>query len=299
MTLPEFPDSREILLDDKPLFDAALAERPPELSAYTFTNIFAWREPYGASVSQLGGQIVVHHERDRGRFCLEPIGKGDVRATMEAAWGRSDPGTLQFERVQSATADLFRDDPAFEVSLDRDDSDYLHASSDLIELPGRKYDAKRNFIKRFQSSYDYEYVVLTGETAAECHDFADQWCEERSCQTVEGLRREQCAVYQMLTNFDALGIRGGAIRVSGAIVAFSLGEALNPETLVVHVEKADSQYEGLYQVINNEFCSREARHFAWVNREQDLGVPGLRKAKESYHPVRMVEAYRIRLRGPV
>ena len=100
----------------------------------------------------------------------------------------------------------------------------------------------------------------------------------------------------LVINFGALGICGGAIVVNGAIVAFSLGEALNRETLVVHAEKADSKLTGLYQLINNQFSAHEARGFTYVNREQDLGVAGLRKAKESYQPIRLVEAYKIRRR---
>ena len=97
----------------------------------------------------------------------------------------------------------------------------------------------------------------------------------------------------MLSHFQELGIVGGAIVIEGKIVAFSLGEALNPETLVVHVEKADSKFRGIYQVINNEFCIHEATNYTYVNREQDLGIPGIRKAKLSYQPHRIVETYRL------
>ena len=88
----------------------------------------------------------------------------------------------------------------------------------------------------------------------------------------------------MLSNFTSLQIVGGAIKMLGRVVAFALGEKLNPQTMVVHVEKATPGIDGLYQLINNEFCAHEAREVAFVNREQDLGVPGLRKAKLSYHP---------------
>lgn len=299
MSIPEFPDSREILLDDKPIFDRLFAARPPEISAYTFTNIFAWRESHDAAVSRLGDHLIIHYNPAGRRICLEPLGDGPADQAIEDAFRRSGEHDMEFAYAHSATASLLRGSPACSIELDRDNADYLYLAEDLINLAGRKYDAKRNFINRFRLHNEYEYVTMTQETAFECIEFADYWCEERSCDTVEGLRKERCAVYQMLTSFDALRIRGGAIRVEGRIVAFCLGENLNPETLVVHVEKADPNIEGLYQLVNNEFCAHEATGLNYVNREQDLGVPGLRKAKESYHPVKLVETYRIRRTRPV
>lgn len=288
MDIPRFAEWREIALTDKPVFDAAFAARPPELSAYTFTNMYAWREARVLRLSDLDGRLLVWREADGRITSFEPIGDDPAGAIA----GAIDSG-IEFTRAHADTADRLRDLPGLRIESDRDNSDYLYLASDLIELPGRDFDAKRNFVHRFKSERDYEYVVMTQETADQCREFADIWCEERSCETVEGLRKERRAMHEMLVSFGALGLRGGAIRVDGAVVAFSLGEALNPETLVVHVEKADSRLDGLYQLINNEFCVYEARDFTYVNREQDLGVPGLRKAKESYHPVRMVEAWRV------
>lgn len=291
MDFPEFPDSRRIALDDKPAFDACFAARPPELSAFTFTNIFAWREPNDSSVSRIGEHIIVQQSHAGQTVCLEPMGNGDPAPAIEEAFRRR---AIEFTRIHSHLADRLVHSPKFVAELDRDNSDYVYLASDLIDLPGRKFDAKRNFINKFESERSHEYLQMTHQTAQECMDFADYWCEEKSCETVEGMRKEHCAVYQILANFDALRLRGGAIRVDGAIVAFSLGELLNPRTLVVHVEKADPRIGGLYQVINNEFSRHEARSLEYVNREQDLGVSGLRKAKESYHPVRMVEAFTIK-----
>ena len=294
MTFPEFPDSRDIFLSDKPIFDEIFAANPPELSAYTFTNIFAWRASYVFQVSSLGDYLViVHHDHEGRKFCWEPLGSGDVRSAILEIFNRID-GQLDFRHISAKTAGLIKDCPNLAVEPDRSNFDYLYLADDLINLAGRKFDAKRNFIKRFKAVNDYQYESITQETAQECLEFASAWCDERSCETVEGLMREYNAVSQMLTNFHALGLFGGAIRVNGKIVAFSLGEAMNPETMVVHVEKADTSFDGLYQLINNEFCIHEAQRFKYVNREQDMGIPGLRKAKKSYQPVKMIDSYRIR-----
>ena len=291
--IPEFPTSRELNLGDKPAFDGIFAAKPPQHSAYTFTNIFAWREAAHTTVSRLGDHVLVLYDLGDEMSCLEPLGEGAIRPMIDEAVRRSQRQMVFRRLSREAAAEL--EGSGFSIEPDRDNWDYVYSAEDLISLAGRKYDAKRNFIARAKSAIDYEYVRMDAGVAADCEDFADRWCDQRECDTVEGLRHERCAINQMLSNFEALGIVGGAIRASGAIVAFSLGEALKDDTLVIHVEKADIRIDGLYQLINNEFCIAEARPYKYINREQDLGIPGLRKAKESYHPVRMIETFRARL----
>lgn len=290
--IPEFPDSREITLADKPIFDAIFAANPPDMSAYTFTNVFAWRGAYDATISRLGEHILVLRDLGDEIACIEPLGDAPVRPTVEEVLRRS-PRPVVFRRLSARAASAL-EDLGLVIEPDRDNWDYVYLAEDLITLAGRKYDGKRNQIARAKSRIDYQYVRMDVDLASRCEAFAHKWCLDRRCEAVDGLRRERCAIYEMLTNFDALGIVGGAIVANGEVVAFSLGEALNPETLVVHVEKADTTIDGLYQLINNEFCIAEANGFTYVNREQDLGVPGLRKAKESYHPVRMIETFTAR-----
>jgi len=290
--IPEFPESREMTLADKPAFDAIFAAHPPEISAYTFTNIYAWRNAYDSTISRLGDHTLVPCSRAEGLSCLRPLGDGAIGPVIAEVLRRADRPII-FERLAAEETAEF-EAAGLIVESDRNNWDYLYAADDLITLAGRRYDGKRNFVARARQSLDYEYLRMDAAIAAECEEFADRWCDMRMCDTVDGLRKERCAIYQMLTNFDALGIVGGAIRANGAIVAFSLGEALNPETLVVHVEKADPTIEGLYQLINFEFCKAEAGSYSYVNREQDLGIPGLRKAKESYHPLRMIEVFAAR-----
>lgn len=288
--IPEFPHKREVTLDDKPLFDSIFAAKQPEISAYTFTNIFAWRGACATSVSLVGEHLLVLCDLDDSILCLEPLGKSDIRPAVEEAIRRVDRPVV-FRRL-SCDAAMQLEGSGLTIQSDPDNYDYVYSSEDLITLAGRAYDGKRNQIAHAKMSMEYDYIRMNADIAAECVDFARIWCEEKDCEGVEGLKYELHAVLEMLTNFDALGIAGGAIRANGAIVAFSLGEALNANTLVVHVEKADSRIDGLYQLINNEFCIAEAKAHKYVNREQDLGIPGLRKAKESYHPSQIIKTFR-------
>jgi hypothetical protein len=177
------------------------------------------------------------------------------------------------------------------VDLDRDQSDYIYLVKDLTKLEGRKYHRKRNHIKQFKEKYSYQYLSLTPEWISESLRLETDWCDLRHCELVLGLANESVAIKEALTHFDQLNMKGGAILIDGKLEAFTLGEPLNPETVVIHIEKANPVFEGLYPLINQVFLENEWSAHLYVNREQDLGEEGLRKAKESYFPHHMIHKY--------
>jgi hypothetical protein len=295
-TIPQFPEEREILLEDKPLFDSIFHSWQPEVSAYTFTNIFAWRKPYSARLSMVNDLLIVSHLVNGKLSLMEPMGNGDKVKAVHQCLKTTNVETTFFDGVSGALAKELEPDDRLTVVYDRNNADYLYKSDDLINLAGRKFDGKRTFVSRFKQKYDYEYIKLSADNVEACHSFAEQWCDDKACDASEGLSRERCAVYEMLSHFAELGICGGSVWVDGRVIAFSLGEALNKDTMVIHVEKGDTSLDGVYQLINNEFCTHEAQNYEFVNREQDLGIPGLRKAKESYQPVKLVDSFRVSLR---
>jgi hypothetical protein len=164
-------------------------------------------------------------------------------------------------------------------------------TNDLAELPGDKYDAKRNFVTRCLSKHTCRYASIGPSEINECLQLQTQWCNLRNCSLVPGLEAENTAIKAVFDNYAYLGIIGGAVYVDDKLEAFTLAEPLNDNTAVVHFEKANPEIEGLYQVVNQWFCQKALRNLKFVNREQDLGLPGLRKAKESYYPHYMVEKH--------
>ena len=136
--------------------------------------------------------------------------------------------------------------------------------------------------------------AISPDNLQEVADMQERWCAERNCKQDPHLCDEYRAIREVLDNFWALSAFGAAIRADGTIQAYTIGEALNPSTAVIHFEKAMSSITGLYQFVNQAFCRNYLKRFEYVNREQDLGIPGLRKAKMSYHPDRMVEKYTVR-----
>jgi uncharacterized protein len=184
--------------------------------------------------------------------------------------------------------------PEFSLEPQREHFDYRYASADLIGLAGRKYHGKKNHLNKFRATCRFSYEPMTPEHVPACLEFQDSWCDCNRCTDDMNLMHEWAAVQELLGAFGRLGVQGGVILIEGIVEAFTLGELLNSQTAVVHIEKANAQIPGLYSVINQQFCEHAWRAVPFINREQDLGDEGLRQAKLSYHPERLVEKYIIR-----
>jgi len=178
-----------------------------------------------------------------------------------------------------------------EYEEDRDNWDYVYLREKLANLSGRKYHSKKNHVNAFKKDYpDYVYEPITMANKDECILFSDKWCEHRLADD-KSLKCEFCAIKEALNNLEFLNIKGGLIRINGNIEAFTFGEKQNDELVVVHVEKANPDIRGLYPTINQEFIQNNWTDVKYVNREEDMGKEGLRKAKESYNPEFMVKKY--------
>lgn len=290
MDIKSYPEFAPIDKGMKPFFDEAFLKLNPTVSEFTFTNIYSWRQAYNFSVSSLGGFIILRANSASIEEFFQPIGQGNMRSVIEKI--SKDTGK-SFARMPESIAEIFKADNLFKVEFDRDNSDYLYKVEDLGLLKGRKYDAKRNFIKKFKSAYEYEYIKLNETNACECLDFEERWCLVKNCDKVEGLSKERQAIREMLNNFREFNLIGAAIKVKKSICALAIAEKLNSNTIVMHVLKADPNMQGLYQVMLNDFLLNEAKSFTYVNLEQDLGVEGLRISKLSYHPCEIVKKYKV------
>ena len=167
----------------------------------------------------------------------------------------------------------------------------------MIQLSGRRYHSKKNHLNRFIKSYEFEYLNLDVELVECFLDMQEEWCQLNECTDDTSLLSEDYAIHTALTCFEDMDFSGGAIRIDSKLEAFSLGEPLNNKTAVIHIEKANPEIPGLYCAINQMFCSNAWSHMAYINREQDLGIEGLRKAKASYYPHHMVNKYIVMPRG--
>ena len=296
--VPDFPQMRDLTLEDKPLFDQLFTRFPPVISEFTFTNFFIWRHAYRPKIGRFGKFLCLLSEQEKNSFFFPPIGEGDViecfQSLLQYLVGKDV--LPKIARVPEAVVtQIDWKASGMKTELDRSQCDYVYLLQDLAELKGRKYHRKRNHIKQFQEKYSYEYIPLTPEWVPQCLQLQGEWCDLKNCDANPGLRNESLATKEAFTHFEEIGVKGGAILINGKVEAFTLGDPLNPETIVIHVEKANPAYEGLYPTINQAFLEHEGSRYTYVNREQDLGEEGLRKAKESYFPHHMVNKYTITL----
>lgn len=180
----------------------------------------------------------------------------------------------------------------FTIREARDNFEYIYNSKDLAELSGKKYHSKRNHIKGFSKQYDYSYEDLSDENKDEIIKTAEIWYNEN--KTDETLI-EFNGIKEILNNIKKLKILGGAIRVNNNIVGFTIASPINSKTINIHIEKALPEFKGAYPVINNEFAKRIYNNYKFINREDDIGIEGLRKAKLSYKPILLLKKYEINL----
>lgn len=294
-SLPKYPGGREPEISDYQIITPLFGGLPLQISDYNFTNIYAWRKAYEYKIAELRGAVITYGIYNGNDFFLSPIGDPDkvVNAALTAITTPGERGNVPYLAAAPRwLVDRMKEIKNVQVAPDRGDWDYVHKSADLAELPGQKYHSKKNLIRQFTAKYDAKIEALNTQTCAEAMEFSDRWCEQRDCESDEGLEKEKCAIYQMLTNFEALGLHGIMVRVDGEIVALTIGEELDADTYVVHVEKGDHNMRGIYQFINRELARTVAPKHKWINREEDLDIPGLRRAKTSYHPDHFIEKFR-------
>lgn len=309
---------REITLEDKSLFDSYLRKYPLRISELNFTNLFMWRHYYKYRFDVIEELLCIVVTGGSGApYAFFPVGvfsgaamnnRGLKGVASGSAINRiilklkdyfdSNGWKLLFGRVPHNKLEYFQQGRQFKanVALDRGNSDYVYLSSDLISLEGKRFDGKRNHINKFKRMYEYEYLPLTEDLIRDCMIVEDKWCAARRCQEYLGLLNEKQAIMEALSNFGKLDYTGGVIKVDGMVEAFTIGEKTSDDMAVIHIEKADVSIEGLYTVINQQFCENAWPDITYINREQDLGEPGIRKAKESYNPVMMIDKYTVELR---
>jgi hypothetical protein len=299
-TFPIFPEMRPLTLEDCEAVSVLLAQARRDQSELTFTNLFMWRDAYQLQVSEIEGNLAIFSWRadPEDSFLFPPLGTSANSATVRRCLEHMKASGHSPTLARATEADLTRlglAEPEFVIESDRDNWDYVYLVKDLIELSGNRYHRKRNHLEQFKSQHSFVYRRLTPELVPACQDLQDKWCDEKHCDLVATLRAEARAVKEVLANFELLGVTGGCIEIEGKIEAFTLGELLNPDTVVIHIEKANAAFHGLYQLINQQFLEQQWSHVQFVNREQDLGIEGLRKAKESYLPHHLVEKFTVKL----
>ena len=298
--LPQFPQFTDLGDEHKGLLQAAFRDAQPEASELTFAYLWAWLPYTGCRVCHVEGTplLMVRSAATGEGYLLPPVTREPERAVgvivSLLAMGDSLP-VDSFARVPDTQADLLFALPGIAVMDEPERADYVYLGDDLRELTGRLR-RKRRLVQQFWSACpDAECRDIDDELAEACAQFCRNWLSDHPDGDQQGLRREVETTVRLLQRRKELALTGVGLLSGGEVVAFALGEALNDETFVERVEKADIAVPGAYQAINQEFARRTAAGYELINREQDLGIPGLRRAKQSYCPDHLVRKYRVKL----
>ncbi|MCL1821127.1 MAG: phosphatidylglycerol lysyltransferase domain-containing protein [Oscillospiraceae bacterium] len=266
-------------------------------SENSFTAVFGWMHKSKMLVCERDGLFFRFSDTQEPLYMF-PLSREPMNdETMDYAlslmrWDADERGKpLVIGHIIEEQAEFLRD-RSFDIKENRDYADYLYNASDLLELSGRKYHAKRNYIARFQREYNWRYEDITNDNLNDVWDFQERWCRKNNCEENVSLQEEATSIALMLYNLENLKAKGGLLKVDDKVVAFTVASRVGYDTLEVHIEKADYDVVGSYPMINREFLRHNLTpDIKYINREEDLGLENLKKAKMSYNPCRLLMKY--------
>ena len=312
--LLDFPKFRPLKLEDRGILQPYFSKLQPEISDRCFTNLFIWRNFYDIQISRFKSNICIlcaSKTTPEKEFFFPPLGQNNLLECIEACFDYMLSQNMK-PIIRRASEDFVcKHLNAFDKYIIKEDlniSDYIYRSEDIINLRGRRYHGQRNYIKRFKKMYPgYTTEFLSRENISECIRFSDEWLENKLesfkrkfdihsfnlPDEVAYLKAESETTRRILLNFNRLELSGLAVRIDGDIRAFTVGEKLNCQMALIHIEKSDHSYLGLSQFLSQNFCQQAWSDCEYVNRMEDLGVKGLRKSKLALGPHYMAKKYNI------
>ena len=284
---------KSIELSDKEIIQSYYRQEKSRNCEFTFANNYLWAPHYEIRYAIIDGMLVFLS--DEATFSVSfPLGQGNAKETIELLLSYFEEKGRTFKMHLVSPEQFARLEKwfpgKFQIAYNRDAADYVYESEKLITLSGKKLHGKRNHINKFKELYpDWSYEPITKENTAECIEMAQNWRVQNGCDENEEKSAEFCVTLNALKMREALELRGGLLRADGRVVAFTLGEPGGEDIFVVHIEKAYPDVPGAYPMINQQFVEHECAAYRYINREEDTGAEGLRKAKLSYYPVMMLE----------
>ena len=281
-------------LDRQPDYLERLAQCNQIASDYSFINLWSWGEEYGLQWAWQEHLVWIKQTRPIEAFWA-PAGDWkavDWTAILQAA-ADCCPRII---RVPEGLLDIWKTQNQVAMTIDetREHWDYIYDRQELVKLAGNRFHKKKNLLNQFKNKYEAVYLPFGPDMVTQAKDMQEDWCAWRDCESNDTLASENIAIAKVLDNWKHLsGVTGGALQVDSTLVAYTVAEVMPDNTLVIHFEKGCPDFKGSYQAINQMFLQNDTSSCTHVNREQDLGDQGLRKAKLSYNPVDFVRKYQV------
>ena len=291
MTEPTFKRPE---LEDKEIISSYFEKAQSRSCERTFVNVYLWSRHYKVHYAIIEDTLVF---RDSGKNLsfTYPAGEPEnVKKALEFLMEyckEKDVPFILYNVTPHMFAQLDKWYPKkFFIEYNRDLADYVYETEKLASLAGKKLHGKRNHINKFKALYpDWSYEPLNDDNVEDCFQMALKWRNKNGCEDDPEKNAEMCVTLNSLRLYKELGLKGGVLKADGKIVAFTVGEPVSDDTFVVHIEKAFAEVDGAYPMINQQFVQHECMEYEYVNREEDTGAEGLRKAKLSYRPAFLEE----------
>ncbi|MCG8533301.1 MAG: phosphatidylglycerol lysyltransferase domain-containing protein [Desulfovibrionales bacterium] len=263
-------------------------------SDFSFTNIWGWADEYGLEWAWTKNLVWIRQASPKVRYWA-PIGNWDAVDWAKCPYMKQG---RTFHRVPERLWDIWAEKLGGRVTAheDRGQWDYIYNVEELAALKGKKFHKKKNLVNQFKKNYTYTYEPMTADCVEAVLEMQEEWCMWRECEESQSLLAENDAICRVLEHWDVIpSLIGGSIQSEGKVIAYTVAEAINDDTVVIHFEKGKTAYKGIYQAINAFFLQDQGARFVYVNREQDLDDEGLRKSKLSYNPVDFVKKFVVEL----
>ncbi len=285
---------KKVTLEDYPLLCKYINGNFYRSCDYTPGSLVLWADVYAIHYIITADCLIIRHGKFPEYQFSFPMGKGDLATAYEWLFSYCRQLNIPFRsnmmepEMFDAFSRLYPDQ--YDIQYIRDNADYIYKMEDLRDLPGRRYHGKKNHINKFLRTYpNWRYAPMSDENLTECMKMAKEWCLQNGCQDDTGKQTELCALLKAITHRKELHLTGGVLYIDSTLVALTLGEPYGSDSFVVHFEKAFSSIPGAYPMINQQFVQNALKPYSYINREEDMGVEGLRKAKLSYYPVMLVQ----------
>jgi hypothetical protein len=284
-------DFKLITLEDKPIFDKHYEKYPPVHSDNVFTTLISWIEYSNYKYALVNDNLIIlSNINDQIQF-RPPSGKKHKHLFDEVLiLAKEQVSEFPFGVIDSETKDwLSNEYPNLEFISKREYFDYVYLAKNLAELTGSAYSKIRNRVNKFKNNFSYEVEKITEKNMGDVNEFLKRWCLWKDCESDTLLENEKKAILFSMNHYFDLELSGIAITIEGKIEAIAVFEAMSNDTAIVHYEKGSPDFDGIYKIINQETAKILEKEFEYINRESDMDLPGLRRAKMSYRPHHLIE----------
>lgn len=293
-----------LTIEDKEIIEKYVDRERLESYEYLFSSLYMWRKLDNVKYAIADDTLVIEkNEEGKGTFYAQPMKYDKENLTqlidmlIERNENYTDRDYLFGDVDESFIEDLKKyTDYKIEVKEDIDDYEYVYNTNDLIELKGKKYHGKKNHVNSFEKTYGYEIKTIDNEKVIkDCIALLHKWHDEVAVTVDKEMLMEIDAIKDLFSELHFFDLKSIAVYVDGELAGFAVGEKVNDKMAVIHVERGEVEYKGIYAFLNRQFLIQSFSDTEYVNRQEDTGNAGLRKAKQSYHPVKMVKKYLIKV----